>query len=467
MDKNLGKLFCVLSLIGLCCCAFCSDVVYAGVLSEKSKAALDEALDSMVGDQGIKVPGLGVVVYKDGEKVYSRFAGRRYIDPNDPSRDLPVTGDTRFRIASVSKQFTALTIMQLVESGSLKLDDDVSQYLGFELRNPNYPDVPITVRMLLSHTSSLRDGDVYSIPPQYGVIEFFQPEGKFYEDGAHFAPLGQAPGENFKYSNLNYGILGTIVESVTGQRFDEYQRAHILKDLDISGSYNPGDFSRADMEKLGVIYQKQRDGVWDEKGPWIPQIDDYEGKIPDRDKVYVNNPDVRETDSWYSLKGYKPGTNATFFSPQGGLRISFEELEHLLQMLMNRGVYEGKQVVRPDLIDEMFKIHWRYDPANPNGTTYGGSLEAYGLGEYLLVGNGTSRGVKDHEVDLQGHLGEAYGLLSGVLMRPGTRDGFIYIMNGEAVAEDDDPRSGGVFSGNYVWEENMINAICVNAFVEE
>lgn len=66
-----------------------------------------------------------------------------------------------------------------------------------------------------------------------------------------------------------------------------------------------------------------------------------------------------------------------------------------------------------------------------------------------------------------GHTGEAYGLLSGLFMVPGTRDGFIYMMNGEAVAEDEDPRSAGNFSGNYVWEENVMNAICDEAFSEK
>ena len=72
--------------------------------------------------------------------------------------------------------------------------------------------------------------------------------------------------------------------------------------------------------------------------------------------------------------------------------------------------------------------------------------------------------MKDHELDLVGHTGEAYGLLSGVFMIPGTKNGFIYMMNGEALAEDDDPRSAGKYSGNYVWEENIMDAICRNAF---
>ena len=100
----------------------------------------------------IKFPGLGFIVYKDGEEIFSKFEGKRRLDQN-----LPVTRDTKFRVASLSKQFTIFTIMQLVERGKLNLDEDVSSYLGFELRNPKFPAVPITARMLASHTSSLRD----------------------------------------------------------------------------------------------------------------------------------------------------------------------------------------------------------------------------------------------------------------------------------------------------------------------
>jgi D-alanyl-D-alanine carboxypeptidase len=276
--------------------------------------------------------------------------------------------------------------------------------------------------------------------------------------------LGQAPGKYFKYSNINYGLLGTIIEKVTGQRFDKYQKSHILKQLGIRADYNPGNLSKGEFRDLGVIYQKNSHGKWDENGPWIPQIDDYQGKQPPRDQVKVQNPDHRELDAFYDLKDYVPGTNATIFSPQGGLRISYDELGHALEMLVNGGRYKGKQIIRPGLLKEMMTPQWTYDPKASNGSTYGGTILAYGLGLYPIYGNSTSRVVKDHELDLWGHTGEAYGLLSGVFLVPGTKDGFVYMMNGEALAEDDDPRSAGRFSGNYVWEENIMDTICRNAF---
>ena len=160
--------------------------------------ALNDDLSGMVGDTGTGVPGLGVIIFKDGREVFSTFSGSRILGKNSK----PVTRHTRFRVASVSKIFTIFSVMQLVERGKISLDDDASDFLGFELRNPNQPQKKITVRMLASHTSSLRDGKIYSIPPNESVAELVTPRGKFWEDGAHFAPPAEPVGRYFDYSNL-------------------------------------------------------------------------------------------------------------------------------------------------------------------------------------------------------------------------------------------------------------------------
>lgn len=429
-------------------------------LSDAARAKLTERLSAMVGETGTRVPGLGVIVYRDGQEVYSYFAGTRRFADDGRTAAEPITRDTRFRIASVSKQFAVYTLMQLVEAGKLDLDRDVSDYLGFTLRNPAHPDVPITVRMLADHTSSLRDGKVYSIPPTVSVREFFTPEGRYYEDGAHFAPAEEAPGQYFTYANINYGLLGTIIERVTGERFDLYQREHILSQLGIRADYVPGNLAPQDFALLGTVYQKKdAAGNWDENGPWIGKADDYRGIQPAAESIYLQNPYAEDIQGWYSLEGYVPGTNATMLSPQGGLRISYAELGHALTMLMNGGIYDGRQILSPASVAEMTKPQWRYDPAKKNGNPAGGTLLAYGLGETIIEGDSTSRVNRTHDVDLVGHAGEAFGLLSGMFYRPGTRDGFVYIMNGEAIAEDDDPRSAGEFSGNYIWEEQIMDAL--------
>lgn len=427
-----------------------------GMPSAQSKAALTKELDSMIGDSGTKVPGLGVIVFKDGREVYSHFVGRRHIGASSGGKDEPVTRNTRFRVASVSKTVTGLAVMQLVQEGKIQLDEDISHYLGYSLRNPNAPTVPITVRMLLSHTSSLRDGRTYSLPPSVPIRDYFKPGTSYYHP-SHFASKWQQPGTYFTYANINYGVLGTIIEKVTGERFDRYMKRHILTDLETEASFFPATLSPAAFKELGTVYRKNRGSSWNEFGPWIPQVDDFRGRQP--------SPALAP--SGYSLSSYKVGTNGTIFAPQGGLRISYEELSHVLRLLINKGTFNGKRILSSSLVREMMTPQWTYTAAHKNGDTYNGSIEGYGLALYPIKGTGTSRVVKDHVLDLWGHTGEAYGLLAGVFVVPGTQNGFLYIMNGEAIAEDDDPRSAGAYSGNYIWEEKIMDAICRHLYFGE
>lgn len=413
---------------------------------------LDAKFSALIGDNGIKVPGLGVIVFKDGREIYSTFLGRRRINPSKP-----MTRNTRFRVASVSKMFAVFGVMILVERGKINLDDDAGKYLGFELRNPNQPQKKITVRMLASHTSSLRDGKIYSIPPNFSVEEFFSPHGQFWENGAHFAPPTEKIGEYFTYSNLNYGLLGTIVERVTGRRFDLWQRENLFEPLDIRAEYLPGNLQPQDFEQLGTVYQKKNpDGVWDEFGAWFGKVDDYDVQPP-KDTVRLQNPYAENFQAEYSLQDYHVGTNATIFSPQGGLRISFDELARALEMLMNGGNYHGRKILRRESLDEIFKTHWTF--VGGNGQPYGGAILNYGLGTYFIDGTSSARVCRKHVVNLRGHTGVAFGLLSGMFYRPESNDGFVYMLNGEAIAEGDDPRSHGLFSANYIWEEKIMDAV--------
>ncbi len=431
-------------------------------LDARTTEILNAELESMIGDRGTCVPGLGVIVYRDGQEVYSRFLGRRVIGAT-PAEDRSMTRESRFRIASVSKMFTVFTLLQLEEQGRLSLKEDVSRYLGFSLRNPVFPAVPITVEMLAGHTSSLRDGRVYSISPEKGLEEFFSPEGEFWEGGGHFGR--QAPGEYFTYCNLNYGVLGTVIEAVTGQRFDLYQKEHILQELEIGGDYVPGNFSPEEFRLLGTCYQKKDvQGRWDEYGPWRGTADAYGGVQPPAETLVLQNPYAEDVRDFCSLRHYRPGRNATIFSPTGGLRISCGELAHALEMLMGKGVYRGKRVLSTASAGKMLERHWIYDENRGNGDTCGGAILSYGLGIYPMDGSSTARLCRNREINLTGHAGEAFGLLSMLCFRPGTGDGFVYIMNGEALEEDEDSRSLGEFSSNYIWEEKLGDAVCRNMF---
>ena len=115
---------------------------------------------AIVEDAQCPLASLSVVAVRDARIVYERAFGRRFIDGSG-GRDKPAETATLFRVASISKLATTIGVLKLVEQGRLSLDADIATYLGYGVRNPDFPDVPITLRMLLTHTSSLRDDAGY------------------------------------------------------------------------------------------------------------------------------------------------------------------------------------------------------------------------------------------------------------------------------------------------------------------
>jgi len=113
-------------------------------------AQLQSAIDSIVKKN--QLMGISLLTYANGQITGTYHSGLR-----DYERNLPVTDSTMFRIASLSKLVTTTGLMVLYDQHRFKLDDDVSRYLGFTLRNPSFPEEPITFRMLMSHTASLNE----------------------------------------------------------------------------------------------------------------------------------------------------------------------------------------------------------------------------------------------------------------------------------------------------------------------
>ena len=407
---------------------------YNSLLSKTATRKLDAALADMIGGYGEKVPGLAVIVYKNGKEVYRNMMGNRFLSPRNKNWNLPVTSDSRFRVASISKVFTATGYMQLVEEGKINLDEDVSRYLGFTLRNPSYPNKVITSRMLLSHTSSIRDYPTPYVPFKSNVKSFFT--------SADCWTRSKAPGSYFSYCNLNFVLLATIMEKVSGQRFDKYITKKVMKPLDIKGSFNLRDFSDSDLQKMGTLYRKTKG----ESGRYYAQIDDRPIDLP----------------SASMLSSYRPGTNAGIFSPQGGLRISPEELGHMLEMMLNRGKYKGREILKPATVQLMEKPVWNYTPAQPNGDINNDAIESYGLALQYFSGSGSTKPAPNRpDFDLVGHLGEAYGFIGGLMWQHGTKNGFIFLQNGFAT---DYKHNKGRYSRNYRWEENFMKAIIENVF---
>ncbi|MFN5821169.1 MAG: serine hydrolase domain-containing protein, partial [Novosphingobium sp.] len=152
----------------------------------------------------------------------------------DRTTGRAVTADSPVRIASISKLVTALGVMRLVDQGKLDLDRDVSDYLGWRLRNPAFPDRPITLAMLLSHRSSLIDGgELYLIPLGVTLRERLTDPRVW--DAQH------APGSDwFHYTNLNFPVVASVMERVTGERFDVAMSRLVLKPLKLDACFNWG-----------------------------------------------------------------------------------------------------------------------------------------------------------------------------------------------------------------------------------
>jgi CubicO group peptidase (beta-lactamase class C family) len=374
--------------------------------------------------------GLSVVAVCDG-----KIAGEWYAGLRDYERNLPVNENTKYRIASISKFVLTTAMMKLADQKRLDLDEDVSNYLGFTLRNPNHPDTPITVRMLLLHTGSLNEGAGYdrflmatynnvSNPPSFS--ELFQPGGKYYTEDMW---RKEGPGEYFTYCNANFGLAGTIIEKITGQRFEEFMQQNLFIPLGISGSYIAEGVT--DINNLAVIYGT-------EEGRWAPGTDDNKG--------------VMSTPRDFS--GYVSGTNGAVFSPQGGLRISAAELARIMILHMNNGKYNGKRIVSKKSIRLMHTAHFIITDANSDdeGVRKGNR----GLSIQILPETAAGIILPAGSAFL-GHSGSAYGLQSDFFFDPKRKYGFIFITNGIF----DGPKAGpsGAF---YTFEEALINALKEN-----
>lgn len=165
-----------------------------------------------------------------------RLMGRYAYGKAGLSPKTPATEDTLYRVASVSKLVFTYAVMALAEQGKLRLDADISEVLGYAVRHPKYPDTPLTLRQLLTHTAALLDAPQYDGPGISGKLALRQmlslPEGRI-----NFA--NWRPGTKFHYSNFGAGIVGSLMEIVTGERFADVVSRLVFAPLGITGSFAP------------------------------------------------------------------------------------------------------------------------------------------------------------------------------------------------------------------------------------
>ncbi|GHE98543.1 serine hydrolase domain-containing protein [Thalassotalea profundi] len=374
-----------------------------------------------------EISGLQLVLVKNGNIVFEHAEGFASITSSGDKQPLSI--DHKVRIASISKFVLTMSLMTLVDDGLIDLDEDISQYLGFTLRNPNFPNRKITIKHVLAHVSSIRDNGQYFLPYGKNYQVFFEHTNH----NGHFADKeNQGPGEYFTYANLNFGLIAGVIENVSGLRMDVFAKQALFEPLNLEVSFNACDLFQDEYTQLATLFRRGKGGdYWDKNGPWIPQVDGNEIMCFYGGEKYKRS----QRPNLSHLSNYELGSNPTLFSPQGGLRASAKDLAKLMQLFINKN---NNQVVSKEVLSLMLDPVWQYDNSQKNGHTGGESP----LDDLSTMGMKTAYGLSTHIIDLQkwglsneehlfyGHLGSAYGLLGQFWFDPLTGDGFIALITG-------------------------------------
>ncbi|RZJ82855.1 MAG: class A beta-lactamase-related serine hydrolase [Massilia sp.] len=265
--------------------------------------------------------GVGAAVILDRKLVWSHGYG--FANKQDA---VPFTTDTVMNIGSISKTFTGVALMQAVHDGKLSLDQDVNAYLPFKVVNPDFPDTPITLRQLATHTSSISDRwAVYQGAYHWGgdapepLGEFLR--GYFVPGDKDYAPdnfLSFKPGTHREYSNIAAGLAGYIVERAVGMPLNEYTRQRIFQPLG--------------MDRSGWLLSEVAPGTLS--------------------TLYIGQEGFSIPIPQYGLSTY----------PDGGVRTSVSELSRFFIALLDGGQYRGSRILDAASTAEM--LRFQYTEAN-------------------------------------------------------------------------------------------------------
>ena len=208
---------------------------------------VDERVDAAF--RNVRAVGGAFVVAMDGEIVYERYYGVQ-----QQTTRVPVTERSYFRCASVTKLVTGIGIMKMMDEGLLDVDEDISAYLGYTVRNPRYMETPITLRHLMSHTAGMEENASFAY--KSSILSDMIDVTK--KARANFKKEVR-PGSAYTYSNFGAGITGAVVEAVTGQDVSSFMREFLFEPLGIDAAYHVSqltepDFICATYRKDGSLY---------------------------------------------------------------------------------------------------------------------------------------------------------------------------------------------------------------------
>ena len=323
-----------------------------------------------------KTIGGMVLAAKDGRIVYSRCYGYA----NKKAKE-PVSPDTYFKLASVSKLVTAAAVMRLVDEGRLDLDENVGHFIGnppYEAASPWFPEVPLTSRLLMTLTAAVYDGKG-AFARADGLSDILNPKLNRGKSGF----LKEKPGTVYKYSNYGAGIMGCVLEAVTGLRLTDAVKELLFGPLEIDAAYDPSLL-----------------------------------RVPERIvTTYKANGSAGVTRSYRLKQHYneKISLEKDFKESYGGLWIRGEDLCRIGILLCDGGILGGQRILSEEAVAEML--------SSQKGK--GGVLidSPYGLNVERVTNLLPGRMI-------YGHQGLANGVLCSLYFDPETRFVFALLTNG-------------------------------------
>ena len=307
----------------------------------------------------------------------------------------PVEANDPVRIASISKLIMALATLRVMDEGKVDLDADVSDYLGWKVRSPHHPDAKVTLDLLLSHRAGLRDTAGYVIPFGESLEEKLKEPEAWYAD----APPGEAP---FQYANLGSPIVATVLEAATGERYDKLLRRTVFDPIGVDACINWVGCSDDMVARAVALYRHTGE----------PAVD-YPDALPPACTIPVAEGQP------CSLDDYVPGTNASVFSPQGGVRIGMMDLAKVGQTII--------RIMQGEFLSDKALTRWSQDFRY----YIRGQQEFFcvmSLGLQLIPSKAESCDddlFKDGRARI-GHAGQAYGLESGLWVNWGNHTSYAF-----------------------------------------
>lgn len=355
--------------------------------------------------------GANSVIVKNDEIKERCFYGYSDLETKTKTNEKTI-----YRIASISKTILSIALMQLYEQNRFSLDQDISDIFGFKIRNPKYPDVIITPKMILTQTSSITDGYDDENPDYDGIIKGYNGiNGSNIEvslkelltnpNNQYYTPLtfsDYAPGERFIYSNFGCGIMACMIEKLSGEYYFDYMEKHIFNPLNIDASFIASRIKR--KENIASTYLF---------------VEESKENIISRSRgSFING----------SYKIWPLGDN--FRGPAGGLFIDMDDLSTLMRMFINGGTINNVRLLKKETIDLMYQIHWI-----GKGDGYFGK----GLQMRIL------ETFEEENKVFRGHTGGAYGVRSYMFFSLKYNYGMIFITNGGGYKTDNDHKILDVF----------------------